>query len=107
MAYFVETVGGSNLNKSLEALRLDSHISVIGFLAGVQSTIYLISMKLKRAKISGLSVGSRKCFADMLKAISINQIRLVIDRTFLLEQTVEAYDDLESGAHFGKFVIEF
>lgn len=103
----VETVGGSNLNKSLEALRLDGHISVVGFLDGVQSPINLISLNLKRAKINGLSVGSRQDFADMLKAISANKIKPVIDRTFSLDQTAEAFSYLESGGHFGKVVIEF
>ena len=103
----VETVGGSNLNKSLEALRLDGHISVVGFLDGVQSPINLISLNLKRAKINGLSVGSRQDFADMLKAISANKIQPVIDRTFPLDQTAEAFSYLESARHFGKIVIEF
>lgn len=102
----VETVGGSNLNKSLEALRLDGHISVVGFLAGVQSPINLISLNLKRAKINGLSVGSQQDFADMLKAVSANKIKPVIDRTFPLDQTAEAFSYLESGKHFGKIVIE-
>jgi NADPH:quinone reductase-like Zn-dependent oxidoreductase len=103
----VETVGGSNLNKSLEALRLDGHISVVGFLAGVQSPINLISLNLKRAKINGLSVGSRQDFSDMLKAISANKIRPVIDRAFPLDQIAEAFSYLESGRHFGKIVVEF
>ena len=83
----VETVGGDNLNKSLEVLRLDGHISVVGFIAGIQSQINLISLNLKRAKIIGLSVGSRQDFADMLKAISVNKISPVIDRVFSLDQT--------------------
>ena len=102
----VETVGGSNLNKSLEALRLDGHISIVGFLDGVQSPINLISLNLKRAKINGLSVGSQQDFADMLKAVSANKIKPVIDRTFPLDQTAEAFSYLESGRHFGKIVIE-
>lgn len=103
----VETVGGSNLNKSLEALRLDGHISVVGFLEDVHSQINLISLNLKRAKINGLSVGSRQDFADMLKAISINHIKPVIDKSFSFDQTKQAFRYLESGDHFGKVVIEF
>jgi len=102
----VETVGGNNLNKSLEALRLDGHISVVGFLDGVQSPINLISLNLKRAKIHGLSVGSRQDFLDMLKTISVNQIKPVIDKIFPLKQTAEAFSYLESGSHFGKIVVE-
>ncbi|MBI3562072.1 MAG: NAD(P)-dependent alcohol dehydrogenase [Gammaproteobacteria bacterium] len=103
----VETVGGSNLNKSLEALRLDGHISVVGFLDGVQSPINLIALNLKRAKVNGLSVGSRQDFADMLKAISVNKLKPVIDKIFPLDQTAEAFSYLESARHFGKIVIEF
>jgi len=103
----VETVGGSNLSKSLEALRLDGHISVVGFLDGVQSPINLILLNLKRATINGLSVGSRQDFADMLKAISANRIQPVIDRAFPLDKTAEAFSYLESARHFGKIVIEF
>jgi NADPH:quinone reductase-like Zn-dependent oxidoreductase len=102
----VETVGGSNLNKSLEVLRLDGHISVVGFLDGVQSPINLIALNLKRAKINGLSVGSWQDFADMLKAISANKIRPVIDKTFSMNQTADAFSYLESGGHFGKVAIE-
>lgn len=102
----VETVGGSNLNRSLEALRLDGHISVVGFLAGMQSQINLVSLNLKRAKINGLSVGNRQDFADMLKAISANKIKPVIDKSFSLEKTGDAFAYLQSGRHFGKIVIE-
>jgi NADPH:quinone reductase-like Zn-dependent oxidoreductase len=102
----VETVGGGNLIKSLEALRLEGHISVVGFLAGIESAINLISLNLKRASISGCSVGSTRDFADMLKAISANRIHPVIDRKFPLEQAAEAFRYLESGKHFGKIVID-
>lgn len=102
----VETVGGSNLNKSLKALRVEGHISLVGFLGGVESVIDLISMNLKRATITGLSVGSTRDFADMLQAVAANGIKPVIDATFPLEQAREAFSYLESGGHFGKIVIE-
>jgi len=103
----VETVGGQNLNRSLDALRLDGHISVVGFLDGQHSSIDLVSLNLKRAQLHGLSVGSRQDFADMLKAIAANQIRPVIDKTFPFNAAQEAFRYLASGKHFGKVVIEF
>jgi NADPH:quinone reductase-like Zn-dependent oxidoreductase len=102
----VETVGGANLNDSLKALRLDGHISVVGFLAGAQSSIDLISLNLKRATIRGLSVGSRQDFADMLNAITTNKIKPIVDRIFPLARAAEAFAYLESGGHFGKVVVE-
>lgn len=103
----VETVGGSNLNKSIDALRLDGHISIVGFLEGMESQINLVSLNLKRAKINGLSVGSRQDFSDMLRAISANNIKPVIDQSFSFENIIEAFSYLESGNHFGKIVINF
>lgn len=102
----VETVGGDNLNQSLEALRFDGHISVVGFLDGMQSPLNLVSLNLKRAKIHGLSVGSRQDFANMNQAISVNAIRPVIDRTFPFAAAQDAFRYLASGQHFGKVVIE-
>lgn len=102
----VETVGGQNLSRSLSALRLDGHISVVGFLQGRHSPVDLISLNLKRANIHGLSVGSRQDFADMLKAISVNTIHPVIDNVFPLEAAPDALRYLASGHHFGKVVIE-
>lgn len=103
----VETVGGVNLNQSLEALRFDGHISVVGFLEGMQSPLNLVSLNLKRAKIHGLSVGSRQDFANMNQAISVNAIRPVIDRAFPFTAAQDAFRYLASGQHFGKVVIEF
>jgi len=103
----VETVGGDNLNQSLEALRFDGHISIVGFLEGMQSPLNLVSLNLKRAKIHGLSVGSRQDFANMNQAISVNAIRPVIDRTFPFTAAQDAFLYLASGQHFGKVVIEF
>lgn len=103
----VETVGGTNLNTSIKSLRLEGHISVVGFLGGVESAINLISMNLKRATLSGISVGSTRDFADMLKGLAANEIKPVIDTTFTLERTAQAFSYLESGGHFGKIVIEF
>lgn len=103
----LETVGGGNFNKSLEALRLEGRISVVGFLEKAQSEINLVTLNLKRATIIGLSVGNRDDFSDMLKSISVNNIKPVIDKIFSLAQIREAFSYMEAGNHFGKIVIEF
>lgn len=92
----IETVGGQNLNKSLKALRVDGHISVVGFLDGQQSALDLVTLNLKRAKIHGLSVGSRQDFADMLRAMSANTIRPIIDQIFPFQATPEAFPGIRS-----------
>lgn len=102
----VETVGGRNLEQSLKSLRPQGHISCVGFLSGVEATVNLISLNLKRATIEGVSVGSTDDFHDMLAAVSANGIQPVIDSQFPLDQAIRAFRHLESGKHFGKVVIE-
>lgn len=101
----VETVGGANLQQSLESLQPEGHISVVGFLAGVTASLNLVALNLKRASLAGVSVGSRQDFEDMLAAISHHSLRPIIGATFPLEKMREAFAFLKSGAHFGKIVI--
>lgn len=102
----VETVGGPNLNQSLKSLKPEGHISVVGFLSGVEATINLIDLNLTRSTITGISVGSTDDFRDMLAAISAHGMKPVIDSAYPLDQAIAAFRHLESGKHFGKVVIE-
>jgi NADPH:quinone reductase-like Zn-dependent oxidoreductase len=101
----VETVGGANLSQSLDVLKPQGHVSLVGFLAGVSSNINLINMNLKRATITGVSVGNAEDFQNMLSAISQHDLKPVIDSTYPLEKSAEAFRHLKSGAHFGKIII--
>lgn len=101
----VETLGGTNLQHSLEAVRPEGSISVVGFLDGIEAKINLITLNLRRVTIRGVSVGSTEDFRDMLAAIDANGIRPVIDAQFDLVQSAEAFRYLEAGKHFGKVVI--
>jgi NADPH:quinone reductase-like Zn-dependent oxidoreductase len=102
----VETVGGSNLARSLKSLRPEGHISIVGFLAGAEASVDLIALNLSRATITGVSVGSTDDFNDMLAAIDANGVKPVVDATFPLAETVRAFEYLEDGRHFGKVVIQ-
>lgn len=101
----VETVGGRNLEESLKSLNPEGHVSVVGFLAGIEASTNLISLVLKRATVTGVIVGSTDDFRDMLQAMSANGIKPAIDSIFPLQDTVSAFRRLESGRHFGKVVI--
>ena len=59
--------------------------------------------------ISGISVGSRKDFIDLVKFIEEKKISLkpLIDRVFDFEESVEAFEYLYSGKQVGKVIIKF
>ena len=101
----VETVGGSNLGRSLKTLRMGGHISIVGLLDGFESKIDVLSLMHQQATIRGMEVGSKQDFKAMDREIEARDIHPVVDRIFPLEQTQEAFAYLERGLHFGKVVV--
>jgi NADPH:quinone reductase-like Zn-dependent oxidoreductase len=101
----IETVGGQNLQKSLDALRMGGHISIMGLLSGFDTTINALILLKQQATIRGMEVGSTEDFAAMNQAIETHNIRPVIDRTFPIEQAQQAFEYLEQGQHVGKVVV--
>ena len=102
----VETVGGSNLQKSLNILRMGGHISVVGLLNGFETSINTLALLHQQATIKGMEVGSTDNFIVMNQAIEAYNIHPVIDKVFTLEQTQAAFEYLDNGKHFGKVVIK-
>ena len=59
------------------------------------------------ARMQGLSVGSREMYEAMLRAITLHQIRPVIDRIVPWTDAARALDEMLAGNHFGKIVLAF
>jgi NADPH:quinone reductase-like Zn-dependent oxidoreductase len=102
--HVVEVGGAGTLPQSLRAVRLSGRISLIGVLSGA-GQFNPMPVLMKNVRVQGIFVGSRAMFEAMNRAISLHQLRPVIDRVFPFADTVAAFKHLESGAHFGKVVI--
>jgi NADPH:quinone reductase-like Zn-dependent oxidoreductase len=103
--HVVEVGGAETLKKSLKAVRVGGHISLIGVLSGNTGEVNPLPAVMKGIRIQGIYVGSREMFVDMLRAIGMHGLRPVIDRVFPFLEAREAYRHMKSGAHFGKVVI--
>jgi len=55
--------------------------------------------------LGSISVGSRADFERMNRAIAMDHLHPVIDRTFPFAEAKEAYRHFEDRGHFGKVVI--
>jgi len=104
--HVIEVVGGENLNRSLNAVKLSGSISFIGLLAGLSAPINTYQFVSKNVEIHGIETGSREFFEEMNDFIEQNQITPVIDRIFEFREVKEALKYLESGSHFGKVVVK-
>jgi NADPH:quinone reductase-like Zn-dependent oxidoreductase len=103
----IEVGGAGTLVKSLKAVRVGGHISLIGVLTGQTGEINPLPAIMKSVRIQGIFVGSRDMFEAMLRAVTAHQIRPVIDKVFPFSEAKEALHYMSSGAHFGKVVVSF
>lgn len=103
----VEIGGAGTLPQSINAVRIDGHISLIGVLAGFSGEVPTAALFGKNATLKGITVGSRAAQTEMVAALEANQIEPVIDSSYPLEGIADAFAHQESQQHFGKIVLEF
>jgi NADPH:quinone reductase-like Zn-dependent oxidoreductase len=100
----VEVGGAGTLPKSIKSTRIGGHIALVGALTGA-ATFDPVGAFMKALRLQGIFVGSRAMFSDMLRAVSVNKLRPVVDRAFDFDEARDAFRYMESGSHFGKIVI--
>lgn len=100
----VETTG-TTLSQSLEAVAFGGFVGVIGFVGGYETPLNIRQLIGPMIRMQGIVVGSRARLEALIRAISLHQLKPVIDSTFKLEQTAAAFRYMESGKHVGKIVI--
>ena len=102
-----ETVGYPTIKKSLEALRPQGFIGLLGLIGKSEVTLNSLDMLHKSATVRGLEVGSTQDFHDFLDFLKANPIRPVVSRSFPLDEIQNALEHLEGGLHIGKIAITF
>lgn len=100
----VEVGGAGTLGRSLRAVRMGGHISLIGVLAG-SGEVNPLPILMQNVRVQGIFVGHREMFEAMNRAIALHKLRPVVDRTFDFLEAPEALRFLASGAHFGKICL--
>jgi NADPH:quinone reductase-like Zn-dependent oxidoreductase len=103
----VETIGAATLAQSLDAVRMHGFIGVLGWIGGVDATLPLSRVVLKRVRLQGISVASLEAHERMVAAIEATGLEPVIDRVYGFGQLREAFEHLAAGHHFGKLAIDF
>jgi NADPH:quinone reductase-like Zn-dependent oxidoreductase len=104
--HVVEVGGAGTIQKSVAATRMTGCVAVIGVLASGEG-FNPVSVLMKSLRLQGIFVGSRQMFEDMNAAIAASRLKPILDRTFRFDEAREALKYMETGAHFGKIVIDF
>lgn len=104
--HVVEVGGPATLQQSMIAARVGGHVSVIGILSGLAGELSVVDALIKQLRLQGVLVGNRSQQQDMVRAIDANGMRPVIDKSFAMEDIVEAFKYQETNRHFGKICLE-
>ncbi len=104
--HVIEVGGPATFAQSIAACRLGGHIAVIGLLSGVMAEVNIPALFSGQIRVSGISIGSRADQQDMIRAIHVNRLQPVIDRSFRLEQIAAAFEHYATQSHFGKIGLE-
>ncbi|AXV18448.1 NAD(P)-dependent alcohol dehydrogenase (plasmid) [Neorhizobium sp. SOG26] len=103
--HIIEVGGPQSFEQSLKAAARRGQINIIGYLGGKEGAINPLDIFKRQVQVRGIPVGSRESFEAMNRAIEVNDLKPVIDRTFPWTAAAQAMRYLESGSHFGKIAL--
>jgi NADPH:quinone reductase len=113
----LELVGAPHFPGNLDALALKGRIAIVGVGAGQNVDMPLMRLMQKRASIRGTVLRSRsledkgqaiRAFErEVVPNLVSGRLRPLIDATFPVEQTVDAYARLEGKGKRGKVLLKF
>lgn len=101
----VEVGGAGTLARSFRSLAQGGKVGLIGVLTGPAGDTNPHAIMLKGGTLHGIFVGNREIFERMNRAITVSQIRPVIDRVYDLGEAHAAFRQHLSGNFIGKVVI--
>jgi len=102
----VDNVGQATLNASLRAAARGGRVVTVGGTSGPKAVIDVRLLFAKQISIIGSTMGSRADFDEVLSLVWARKIKPVIDRVLPLAEGRAAHELLETGAQFGKVVLE-
>jgi NADPH:quinone reductase-like Zn-dependent oxidoreductase len=101
----VDLAGVGTLPRSYQAVGPTGEVLVIGVLSRPEGDLSPYPLMMKGATLRGIFVGGREHFEGLMKAVSVNRLKPIIDKVFNFDSAPRAYEYLKSAQHFGKVVI--
>jgi NADPH:quinone reductase-like Zn-dependent oxidoreductase len=103
--HVIDTGGAGTLPHSYVAVGPGGTVSVIGVMTRPEGDLTPYPLMMKFAMVRGIFVGAREHFEGLMRAVAVNRLKPVVDKTFEFDEAVEAFKALKAAQHFGKIVI--
>lgn len=102
----VDNLGGPSLAQSLEMTKPLGIVVLMGNVLGLESTIPVRSVFFPQKQIRGTLMGDVADLEWGLEQVRLGKIKPTLDRTFSLEEAVEAHEMLAKGDASGNLVFD-
>ncbi|MCM2131599.1 NAD(P)H-quinone oxidoreductase [Larsenimonas rhizosphaerae] len=112
----LDPVGGDYLPQNQKVLKTDGRLVMIGVMGGMEETLNLGTMLMKRQRIIGSALRSRspeqkgnimrELYEQVWPLLGSGKIAPVIDGSWPVEQANEAMDYMEGNSGMGKLLLE-
>ena len=104
--HVLDTGGVGTLPRSYLAVGPGGTVSVIGVMTRPEGDLSPYPLMMKFAMVRGIFVGAREHFDGVMKAVAVNRLHPVVDKTFDFDAAAEAFEYLKAAQHVGKVVIK-
>jgi NADPH:quinone reductase-like Zn-dependent oxidoreductase len=101
----VDTVGAATWPLDFACVRKGGRVVLCGVTTGSKAESDLRALYWNQFTIMGSTMGSAEDFRQMLRAVTVNKLKPVIDRVYGLGQVRDALERMETGKQFGKIAL--
>lgn len=102
----IENVGAAVWQAAMKSLVRGGRLVTCGATTGDQPPADIRRIFIRQLQILGSTLGEPGEFRDLLSLVQRSGLKPVIDSTFALDDVHAALDRLESGAQFGKVIVQ-
>lgn len=101
----VDSVGAATWPLDFASVRRGGRIVTCGVTTGPKAETNLQALYWNQLTVLGSTMGSNEDFRQMLRAVSVNRIKPVVDEVFPLDEMPQAMAKMEEGRQFGKIAL--
>ncbi len=102
----IDSACGDGMNELIAALKPAGKFVFYGATKGLPKELNMRTIFWNQLQLLGSTMGSDEDFFRMLDLCNEQQIKPIIDKTFVLADAVNAFDRMKNSAQFGKIVIK-
>jgi NADPH:quinone reductase-like Zn-dependent oxidoreductase len=101
----VDAVGAATWPLDFACVRKGGRIVLCGVTTGSKAESDLRALYWNQLTILGSTMGSAQDFRQMLRAVTVNKLKPVVDKVFRLQRARDALERMETGRQFGKIAL--